>query len=195
MKRKKVRLAAPELEQLKKELRRTNYNREYGRVLRSTVYTLIIVAAAAILVAVLLLPVLQINSHTMIPTLAEGDIVVCVKTGDVQQGDIVSFFIGSKLLVKRCIALPGQWIDIDEEGNIFIDGQLLQEPYIPEHALGDCNIEFPYQVPSNRYFCVGDHRAASIDSRNTAVGCISQEQLVGKVVFRVWPIPVFGPIA
>lgn len=194
MKRRIRNAAPPELNQIKKELSRTNYNREYNRVLRSTVYTLIIVAAIAVLVAVLCLPVLQINGSSMAPTLAEGDIVVCLKTTDIQPGDIVAFYIGNKLLVKRCIALPGQTVQIDENGYVSVDGQLLQEDYIPEPAVGECNIEFPYQVPSNRIFCLGDHRATSIDSRNTAVGCISEEQIVGKVIFRVWPIPIFGPV-
>ena len=194
MKRRVKTLPTPELQQLQKELRRTNYNTEYRRVLRSTVYTLVIVAAIAVLIAVLCLPVLQVNGTSMAPTLAEGDIVVCLKTSDLKQGDIVSFYIGSKLLLKRCIALPGQWVDMDENGNLYVDGVLLEEPYVSEKAIGECNIEFPYQVPDNRYFCVGDHRTTSVDSRNTAVGCVSQEQLVGKVLFRVWPIPVFGPV-
>jgi len=194
MKRRKQALPAPEIDQLKKELHRTNYNREYNRVLRSTVYTLIIVAAIAVLIAVLCLPVLQINSSTMAPTLAEGDIVVCLKTGDIQPGDMVAFYIGNKLLLKRCIALSDQWVTIDEQGHVYVDGQLLSEPYVSEPALGQCNITFPYQVPSNRIFCMGDNRPTSVDSRNTAVGCVSEEQLVGKVIFRVWPIPVFGPV-
>lgn len=194
MKRRIGTAASPELEQVKKELRRTSYNLEYRRVLRSTVFTLVIVAALAVLIAVLCLPVLQINGTSMSPTLAEGDIVVCLKTNDIRPGDIVSFYMGNKLLLKRCIALPGQWVDMDEEGHVYVDGELLLEPYVAEAALGECNIEFPYQVPANRIFCLGDHRSTSVDSRNTAVGCISEEQLVGKVFFRVWPLPLFGPV-
>lgn len=194
MKHWKIRQDTPELDQLKKELRRANYSEEYRRVLRSTIFTLVIVAAVAVLVAVLCLPVLQINGSSMAPTLTEEDIVVCVKTGDIQPGDIVCFYVGSKLLVKRCIAGPGQTVEIDESGNISVDGVALEEPYVAENALGECNLTFPYQVPSNRYFCVGDNRPSSVDSRNTAVGCVSEEQLVGKVFFRVWPLPVFGPV-
>ena len=194
MKSRRRPLPSPEIQQLKKELNRTNYNLEYNRVLRSTIYSLIIVAAVAVLIAVLCLPVLQINGTAMAPTLAEGDIVVCLKTGNIQSGDIVAFYIGNKLLVKRCIALPDQLVTIDELGYVCVDGEQLIEPYVLEIAPGQCNITFPYQVPSNRIFCLGDNRVTSIDSRNTAVGCISEEQLVGKVIFRVWPIPVFGPV-
>lgn len=185
---------APEIDQLRRELRRANYNTQYRRVLRSTISAIVIVAAISVLIAVLCLPVIQINGSSMVPTLAEGDIAVCVKTTDIQAGDIVCFYAGSKLLVKRCIALPGQLIDMDQDGVFSVDGQVLAEPYVKEHSPGETNIEFPYQVPENRIFCVGDNRSSSVDSRNTAVGCISEEQLVGKVVFRVWPIPVFGPV-
>ena len=187
--------AVPGVEQLRKELRRTNYNIEYRRVLRSTVSIIVIVAAVAILIAVLCLPVIQVNGSSMVPSLAEGDILVCLATKDIQVGDIVCFYVGNRLLVKRCIALPGQQVDMDEQGRIFVDGQLLSESYVSEFAVGECNIDFPYQVPDNRIFCIGDNRGTSVDSRNTAVGCVSEEQLVGKVLFRVWPIPVFGPVS
>lgn len=184
----------PEIEQLEAELHRERYRSRYRQVLRSTVYTLIVVAAVAVLVAVLLLPVLQIYGNSMTPTLTEGDIVVSVKGNDFAPGDLVSFYIGNKLLVKRYIAGPGQWVQIDEDGNVYVDSVLLDEPYLVEKALGDCNIELPYQVPENRIFCIGDHRSTSVDSRNTSVGCIADEQIVGKIVFRVWPMSGFGPV-
>lgn len=187
-------LVIPEIEELEAELHREKYRSRYRRVLMSTVYTLIVVAAVAVLVAVLLLPVLQIYGNSMSPTLTEGDIVVSVKGSNFEPGDLVSFYIGNKLLVKRYIAGPGQWVQIDEDGNVYVDNALLDEPYLAEKALGDCNIELPYQVPENRIFCIGDHRSTSVDSRNTAVGCIADEQIVGKIVFRVWPMSGFGPI-
>ncbi|MGN1129454.1 MAG: signal peptidase I, partial [Candidatus Flemingiibacterium sp.] len=169
----------PTADQLSAELNRVKYRQRYKRVLRSTIYTLIVAAAAAVLVATIWLPVLQIYGASMKPTLSEGDIVVCVKGSDFKQGDLVAFYIGNKILVKRCIAIPGQWIDIDADGNVYVDGELLDEPYLVDKAFGDCNIELPYQVPDNRYFCMGDHRSASVDSRNTAVGCVAEEQIVG----------------
>lgn len=184
----------PDVEQLRAELSREQYKQRYRSVLRSTIYTLVVVAAVAVLISVLFLPVLQIYGTSMTPTLSEGDIVVSVKGADFESGDLIAFYLGNKILVKRCIAGPGQWVDIDEEGNVYIDGKLREEPYLEEKALGDCNIELPYQVPDNRYFCLGDHRATSVDSRDTTVGCVSEEQIVGKIVFRVWPLSGLGTL-
>lgn len=184
----------PTMEQLTAELDREKYKKRYKRVLRSTIYTLVVVAAVAVLVATIWMPVLQIYGASMAPTLNEGDIVVSVKGSDFEPGDMVAFYLGNKILVKRCIALPSQWVDIDADGNVYVDGELLDEPYLTEKALGECDIKLPYQVPENRYFCMGDHRSTSVDSRSATVGCVSDEQIVGKIVFRVWPLPDFGTL-
>ena len=187
-------LQPPTLEQLTAELARENYKRRFGRVLRSTLFTLVVVAAAAVLVATIWMPVLQIYGSSMTPTLNEGEIVVSVKGSDFEPGDLVAFYLGNKILVKRCIAGPGQWVDINENGDVFVDGELLDEPYLTEKALGECDQSFPYQVPESRFFCMGDHRATSVDSRHSAVGCVAEEQIVGKIVFRVWPLSGFGTL-
>ena len=194
MKKKKAPVQLPTREQLQAELERERYKKRYGSVLRSTVFTLVVVAAIAVLIATLLLPVLQIYGSSMTPTLNEGDIVVSLKGGDFQRGNLVAFYVGNKILVKRCIAGPGQWVDIDSSGNVSVDGEPLEEPYLTEKALGDSDIAYPYQVPESRYFCMGDHRSTSVDSRNTAVGCVAEEQIVGKIVFCVWPLRNAGRI-
>lgn len=184
----------PTAEQLARERRRLRYKSKYNRTLRSTVAILVVVAALAVLIATLWMPVLRIYGSSMSPTLQDGQIFVSIKSPRFAPGDIAAFYLGNKLLIKRYIAGPGQWVDIDEIGNVFVDGKLLDEPYLTEAAYGQTNIELPYQVPDERYFLMGNNRDVSVDSRNTAVGCVSTEQIAGKVVFRIWPLSAFGPI-
>ena len=155
-------------------------------------YTLITVAAAAVLVATLLLPVLRIYGTSMTPTLDNGQIVVSVKTGELEPGDVVAFYYNNKILIKRVICGSGDWVDIQQDGTVLVNGQVLDEPYLTEKALGTCDIELPYQVPDGRVFVMGDHRETSVDSRSTSVGCVAQEQIVGRIFFRVWPLNEFG---
>lgn len=192
-KRKKP-LEMPELSQLKAELKRERYQRRYGSVLRSTVYSLVVVAACAILVAVLWMPVLRIYGNSMTPTVSAGEIVVSWKGSSFAQGDLIAMYYANKLLVKRVIAGPGEWVDIDEDGNVFVNEKPLDEPYLVEKALGDCDIELPFQVPEDRYFVMGDHRSTSADSRLTSIGPIPAEDVVGRIIFRVWPVERFGPL-
>ncbi len=184
----------PSTKQLEAELKRVKYKRRYRSVLRSTVYTLSTVAAVAILVATLWLPVLQVYGNSMTPTLQDGEIVFSVKSSDMEPGDIVAFYYNNKILVKRVVCGPGDWIDIDEDGTVYVNQVRLDEPYLDETALGDCNIELPYQVPDGKLFVMGDHRSTSVDSRNTAVGCVAQEQIVGEIIFRVWPLDRLGTV-
>ena len=185
-------MEAPTVEQLEAELKKEQYRHNYGRVLRSTAFSLLVVAAVAVLVAVLLLPVLQINGTSMTETLQDGDIVVAISNSKFKTGDVIAFYYNNNILVKRVIAAAGDWVDIDGEGNVYVNGELLDEPYITEKAYGKCDIELPYQVPDGKCFVMGDHRATSIDSRNTAVGCISDSGVVGKIMFRVWPLEEIG---
>ena len=190
----KENIEVPELSQLEAELRRGEYRRRYKRTLRSTIFVLIVVAAAAVLAATVWLPVFRIYGSSMTPTVSEGEIVVSMKGMSFEKGDVVAIWFGNKLLVKRVIAGPGEWVDIDQDGNTYVNSQLLDEPYVSERALGECNIELPYQVPEGRYFVMGDHRSTSQDSRSTAVGCIPEEQIVGRIVMRVWPLSSFGRV-
>ena len=184
----------PSTQQLEAELNRVKSRSRYRSVFRSTVYTLITVAAVSILVATLWLPVLQIYGSSMTPTLQDGEIIFSVKTSEVEPGEIVAFYYNNKILVKRVICGPGDWIDIDEDGTVYVNEVRLEEPYLTEKTLGDCNIDLPVQVPDGKVFVMGDHRSTSVDSRNTAVGCVAQEQIVGKIIFRIWPLNRLGDV-
>ena len=192
--RKKV-IENPSVEQLETELRRERHRRNYRSTLLSTVSALIIVAAVAVLVSMLWLPVLQVVGESMTPALYEGDIIVSPKGSKFEKGDVIAFYYNNKILVKRVIANAGEWVNIDADGNVFINDVPLDEPYISEKAFGDCNITLPYQVPDGKIFVMGDHRATSSDSRNTAVGCVAEEQIVGRVMLRVWPFKKAGIVS
>lgn len=182
----------PAVEKLEKELKREKYRRRYLSVLRSTVYTLLVVAAAAVLIATLWLPVLQIYGNSMAPTLIEGDILVSLKSDNFQTGDVVAFYYNNRILVKRVIANPGDWVDIDEDGTVYVNEEEIVEPYLVEKAFGNCDLELPYQVPEKKFFVMGDHRSVSNDSRLSSIGCVASEDIVGRLVFRVWPLSAFG---
>ena len=190
----KASIELPTIEQIEKERKRLRYRNRYNRTLKSTIAILVVVAAAAVLIATLWMPVLQIYGSSMVPTLEDGQIVISVKTSNFQSGDIVAFYHGNKLLIKRFIAGSSDWVNIDEDGNVSVNGEQLDEPYLTEKAFGNTNIELPYQVPDQRLFLMGDNRDVSIDSRNTAVGCVAADQIVGKVVFRIWLLSEFGPV-
>lgn len=187
-------LLQPTVEQVKEEIKRVNYQRKFQRMVLNSLYTLVVVAAFSILLSTAFLPVLKIYGSSMTPTICEGEIVVVLKGTEFQQGDIVGLWYGNKLLVKRIIACPGQWVNIDPQGNVYVDELLLEEPYLQEKQLGDCNIEMPCQIQEDRFFVLGDHRSISQDSRNTVVGNIPKDQISGKVVFRIWPFEKFGTI-
>ena len=185
--RKKKEVSLPTKKQVETERKRYRRQKAYNKALRGTIYVLTIVAAVAVLIATLVLPVLQIEGTSMEPTLSNGDIVLLMKTTRFERGDLCAFTWNNKLLVKRVIALPGDWIEIDTDGTVYLNGDKLDEPYVEHKALGECDLEFPFQVPQEQYFVRGDMRESSIDSRNTVIGCIPKDQIVGKVFFRVWP--------
>lgn len=184
----------PMVEQLEEELKRTAYKKRFRRMVRSTVSTLIVVAAVAVLISNLLLPILRIYGSSMTPALTDGDIVAAVRSGSYERGDVIAFYYNNKILVKRVVGLPGEWVDIDADGNVSINGEPLDEPYLEEKAPGECDIELPYQVSDGRYFVMGDHRSVSSDSRSSEVGCVPEEQIIGKLIFRLWPLNEFGAI-
>ncbi len=187
-------LEMPTIEQLEAELGREKYRWRFRRVMRNTIYALVTVAAVAVLVATLWMPVLQISGNSMTPTLTGGEVVVTLKGSSFETGDIIAFYYDNKILVKRVIAGPGDWVDIKEDGTVLVNEQELYEPYLVEKALGDCDITLPYQVPESKIFVMGDHRSVSVDSRNTALGCVAYDQIVGKLMIRVWPFEVLGVI-
>ena len=186
--------AVPSVRQLEEELKREKYRGRYKRLLRGTVSTVLVVIAAAVLISNLLLPILRIYGSSMSPTLVNGNIVTALRGGSYERGDIVAFYYNDKILVKRIVGLPGEVIDMDEDGNVSVDEEPLDEPYLDEKALGECDIELPYQVPEGRYFVMGDNRSVSSDSRSSQVGCVAEEQVIGKLIFRLWPLDGFGTV-
>ena len=184
-------ISFPSLELLKKELKRERYKRRFRRILRSTINALIVVAAIAALIATLVLPVLQIAGTSMEPSLNDGEIVVLMKTNRLETGDLCAFYYSNKILIKRIIGAPGDFLWINEDGTVYLNNAELIEPYVSEKALGECDVEFPYQVPENYYFMMGDHRQTSIDSRSSVIGCIAEDQIIGKILFKIWPLSDF----
>ncbi|MBR5520267.1 MAG: signal peptidase I [Clostridia bacterium] len=181
----------PEIQRERKRIRRDAY---YRQALRGTISVLVVVAAAAVLIATLFLPILQISGDSMSPTLEHDEIVVLLKTKNFDRGDLIGFYYQGKILLKRVIALPEDEVVIDSEGNVYVNAELLEEPYLTAKELGDCDLEFPYRVPGTSYFVLGDRRSNSVDSRNSAVGAISRDDIIGKVFFRVWPLSKLGLI-
>ena len=184
----------PDTAELEEAVRRDRYYHRFRNMVTSTFLTMVVVAAVAVLVAVLFLPVLRIYGKSMRGTLDNGDIVVSVKSSNMKTGDVIAFYYNNNILVKRVIAGPGDWVDIDKDGNVFVNNERLNEPYLDDKAYGETNIELPYQVPDGRIFVMGDNRSVSIDSRNTSIGCVSEEQIVGKIVYRVWPLSQIGRV-
>ena len=180
--------------ELQTEIDRVAYQRKFRDTLRSTIFILITAAAAAVLIATLVLPIFRIVGTSMSPTLDEGNIVLALKDKNVQQGDLVAFYYNNRVLVKRVIAKPGEWVSIDAAGNVYVNDRLLDEPYLKEKSLGSCDLEFPYQVPDGTVFVMGDHRDVSIDSRTKAMGCISKDEIIGKLWIRIWPLNQFGAV-
>lgn len=184
----------PGTETITEAVRRDRYIHRFRATVRSTFLSLIVVAAVAVLIAVLLLPILRIYGKSMNGTLDSGDIVVSIKSSDLKPGDIIAFYYNNNILVKRVMGNPGDWVDIDQDGNVYVNNVKLEEPYLQEKAFGETNIDLPYQVPEGKIFVMGDNRSVSIDSRNTSIGCVAEEQIVGKIVFRVWPLSQFGAV-
>ncbi|MEE1060988.1 MAG: signal peptidase I [Ruminococcus sp.] len=196
LKREKTRFSGklPTSQQLEAELRREHSKRDNSSLVRNTVFSLITISAVVVLIAIFVLPVFQIYGTSMQPNFKEGDILVSVKGAELEKKDVISFYYNNKILVKRVIAFEGDYVNIDESGNVYVNDQLLDEPYLRKKALGECDIEFPYQVPAGKIFVLGDYRETSVDSRNKVMGCVSEEQIIGEIIFRVWPIDRFGTI-
>lgn len=182
----------PSLTDIQTERKRIRRRTYYKQALRGTVSVLIVVAAIAVLITTLFLPILQISGDSMSPTLEHNEIVVLLKTKKFDRGDLIGFYYQGKILLKRVVALPEDEVAIDADGNVYVNGELLDEPYVTEKGLGDCDLEFPYKVPGTSYFVLGDMRSNSVDSRNSVIGAISREDIIGRVFIRVWPLPKIG---
>ena len=182
----------PSLKDIQTERKRIRRGNLYLQALRGTIAVLVVVAAVAVLITTLFLPILQISGDSMSPTLEHDEIVILMKTKDFKRGDLIGFYFQGKILLKRVIALPEDEVAIDTDGNVYVNGELLEEPYVTEKGLGDCDLEFPYKVPGTGYFVMGDQRSNSVDSRNSLIGAVAQEDIIGKVFLRVWPFSKIG---
>lgn len=191
---KEIKRDIPTADQFYAEMKRVRYKKNFRKTIIATVNSLIVVAAVSVLISLLFLPVLRVTGTSMTPTLYNDELVICNKRSNYKQGDMIAFYFNNKILLKRVIGLPGDWIEITEDGTVFVNGEMLDEPYIDEKSLGECDIEFPYQVPESRIFVMGDHRATSVDSRTSMVGCIADEYIIGRLIFRVWPFEEVGPL-
>ena len=185
-------VAIPSIEQVKREREKLKYKKEYRRTIKHVLGVLLVAAAVSVLLATVFFPILRVSGVSMEPTLEDGQVIVLEKSGKFKTGDLIGFYYQNKILLKRVIGQAGDYIDIDADGNVYVNDEKLDEPYLKDQALGECDINLPYQVPDGKIFVMGDHRSKSIDSRSKLVGCVSDEQVVGRVVFRLWPLKSIG---
>ncbi len=189
-----IKFDLPTTKELEEELYRIKYNQRYKKLFRSTIYALIIILAISVVIATLIFPVLQIYENSMSPTLEKGDIVLSVKTKDIKGGDVIAFYYNNHILVKRVIAVSSDWVEFDIEGNVYVNGRYINETYLKNKDVGKYDISFPYQVPENTYFVLNDERSESLDSRSQIIGTIKQEDVVGKIIIRLWPMNKIGTL-
>lgn len=142
----------------------------------------------AILCMVCFLPMMRVESDGMSPTLEKGQCVMVIPGDSFEHGDIIAFYYDGRILLKRIIACPGEQVEVLKDGSVYVNGQLFDEPYASEKCYGSSDLTYPYQVPENRFFVMGDQRSAGTDSRTSQIGTVAQEQIVGKVVLRFWPL-------
>ena len=186
--------ALPELNEIESEMSQVRSKGRFRQSLKGTFGALVVVVAIAVIIAFILLPVLKItNGHNMEPGFQTGDIILLQKTSKAEKGDVCAFYFNNKLLLRRVIAGEGDKVEIDEQGYVKVNGEFLEEDgYISEHALGQCDIDFPFHVPAGQYFVMGDNRDFAFDSRATNFGCVSQEEIYGKPMARIYPFDRFA---
>lgn len=167
-------------------------------ILSTSIYLLVVICAAYLIITYVGQRT-QVLGSSMETTLSENDNLIVDKItyrfSDPKRFDIIVFpfqYATHTYYIKRIIGLPGETVQIDEDGNIYINGEILEESYGREIIQNPGRAVEPIQLGDDEYFVLGDNRNNSSDSRDPSVGNIKREDIIGRAWLRIWPFSKFG---